>query len=478
MYEKAQSNGVPLRFIISILATVTAFLFSAVSGMFIVAWLTALFAGYYISKLRKQQELILYSIILILVLQNLIIGIGAHVSGNTNGLTFLTQVPLIFTLGVFFGEGILNIEFDSVTVPFVLLLLVAVGSMAFGHGSAGSILANIRNLSFFYIVYEISSKVTSSERFSAVKFCRHLLRLAVIIIVIGIVLLIGGYSLYNWIGINEVYNAKSASALQMNGALDGRFYTDVFGVHVTRMGSLYYEPVNLGYLLVGILIFLLMFQWTKNKLESLLMESFVFIGVILTFGKGALLALFLILLAPTIHKVVKKVLFFFSDFSIYTCMIVLVSLFVYLYSNFYYMVYGGAVGNHFTAISETWVNIIAQPLGHGLGTGGNAAATLNSGLEESSWLSTGGETAFLSFGYQIGLIGIVLLAVTFFNVGKKSIISSSFLKKSERSNLIRLAYVPVVLIIISIFQDNTYAPQCIAIYMMLVSMRNYIIKTE
>lgn len=75
----------------------------------------------------------------------------------------------------------------------------------------------------------------------------------------------------------------------------------------------------------------------------------------------------------------------------------------FLFVKFYISHYGLAVLNHIWGIMNTWQNVLQKPYGHGLGTGGNAAQVLSS--TAGDWLSSGGETALLSYIYQIGLQG-------------------------------------------------------------------------
>jgi len=465
-----QSPGLPVKYIVALLTTFTATFLAATTGGFPVAWLVAVVAGWSLNQLRQQRELILLAIVVLLVFQNFLIGVGAHLAGNDQGLTFLTQVPLLFTAGLFVGGPLKTIRWDWVTRLFLGLLGIALGSLAFGHGSLGAIIANLRNLTFFFMVYQIAWQNSRLASFDVAALCRRLSHLAFLIIGVGVVLLLGGYRAYAAIGIDEVYRAKGATALAQAG-LDGRFYSDAFGHAVTRMGSLYYEPVNLGYLLVGMLLFLVMFRWTQSWVVRVLSEAIVLVGVFLTFGKGALMVLGLALLAPGIHRSLKWCLHFLNDRAIYLGVMLLVAGLVYLYSNFYYQTFGGAVGNHFTAITETWQNILARPLGHGLGTGGNAAAALNVGeSDDATWLSTGGETALLSFGYQIGLVGIGILSLIFVQLGRQHLVHLNSLTRRVQASCLQLAYLPVILIIMSIFQDNTFTPQCIAVYMMLLAM--------
>lgn len=454
-----------------------SFFYSAMSGLFWIALFFAIVSGYYISTLKIRRELILYSIILVLVFQNFIIGVGAHLASNTTGLSYLTQVPLFFVVGIFLGSGLKNIEYERSMLYFILLLVFIVISLLIGRGTFNSIFANLRNLVFFYIVYYISKKVMK-KNFSMQYLVSRIVALGIFVILIGILLWLGGFDLYRVLGINEVYSAKGATSDALFAtSLDGRFYSDIFGYSVSRMGSLYYEPVSLGYLLVGIYLFASLFDWTNDLIIRNTAKIILLFGILLSFGKGSFLILFLAILAPLLHSVVKKIFSTHNDNMVFNVSIILIFAFVYFFSNYYYVVFGGAVGNHFTAISQTWSNILSAPLGHGLGTGGNASRTFsNSQVTNNEWLSTGGETALLSFGYQIGLIGMLALILIFMSISKKMLRNMGNYINIKQKSILSLIYLPVILIVVSIFQDNTFSPQCISIYMMLLASSQIYLK--
>lgn len=444
------------------------------SGLFWIALFFAIVSGYYISTLKIRRELILYSIILILVFQNFIIGVGAHLASNTTGLSYLTQVPLFFVVGIFLGSGLKNIEYERSMLYFILLLVFIVISLLIGRGTFNSIFANLRNLVFFYIVYYISKKVMR-KNFSMNYFVSKIVILGFIILIIGIILLIGGFPLYKMIGVNEVYVAKSASIDALSyGSLDNRFFTDIFGYSVSRMGSLYYEPVSLGYLLVGMYLFTALFDWTNDVVVKSLAKIILLVAILLSFGKGSFLIFLLSIFAPLLHKFFKKIFSTNNDNLVFNIAVVLITIFVYFFSTYYNAIFGGAVGNHFTAITQTWPNILSAPLGHGLGTGGNASRTFSSvgAITDNQWLSTGGETALLSFGYQIGLTGMIALIFTLVSISKKTLKNMGQYIHLRKNTIITIIYLPVILIIASIFQDNTFAPQCITIYMMMIATPN------
>lgn len=457
-----------------------SFFYSAMSGLFWIALFFAIVSGYYISTLKIRRELILYSIILVLVFQNFVIGVGAHIASNTTGLSYLTQVPLFFVVGIFLGSGLSNIEYERSMLYFILLLVFIAVSLLIGRGTFNSIFANLRNLVFFYVVYYISKK-TMKKEFSMPYFVSKLVLLGLFILIVGIVLLIGGFPLYKMIGVNEVYVAKSASinALSLT-SLDDRFLTDIIGFSVDRMGSLYYEPVSLGYLLVGMYLFIALFDWTKDLVVKNVSKIILLIGIILSFGKGSFLILLLSIGAPLLHRFFKKLFSTSNDNLVFNISVVLIPILVYFFSTYYNAVFGGAVGNHFMAIAQTWPNILSAPLGHGLGTGGNASKTFSSvgPITSNEWLSTGGETALLSFGYQIGLLGMIALILTFLAISKKLLRNMSNYMNLRKNSVITLIYLPAIIVITSIFQDNTFAPQCISIYMMLLAAPNIYLKTD
>ena len=204
------------------------------------------------------------------------------------------------------------------------------------------------------------------------------------------------------------------------------------------------------------------------------------IGIILSFGKGSFLILLLSIGAPLLHRFFKKLFSTSNDNLVFNISVVLIPILVYFFSTYYNAVFGGAVGNHFMAIAQTWPNILSAPLGHGLGTGGNASKTFSSvgPITSNEWLSTGGETALLSFGYQIGLLGMIALILTFLAISKKLLRNMSNYMNLRKNSVITLIYLPAIIVITSIFQDNTFAPQCISIYMMLLAAPNIYLKTD
>lgn len=268
---------------------------------------------------------------------------------------------------------------------------------------------------------------------------------------------IGGYEIYKRIGINEVYIAKGAP---IGNSLGGRFYTTLIKKQYLRMGSLMYEPINLAYFYSFCSLISCFSTWTKDKLKRVFYILVSSIGLILTFGKGGYLIAISALLALLTHKILRnlKKTKSISEKKVYKLTFIVIAIFLSAFSLYYYHNIGAAVNTHFWAIERTWKNILKHPYGHGLGTGGNAATTFND-TSKKTWLETGGESALMSFTYQIGIQGsfcLIMCMLSFVNFNNKK------LKNIE----IVFKYIPLILIGLSIMQDNTFTPQCITPFML------------
>ena len=135
-----------------------------------------------------------------------------------------------------------------------------------------------------------------------------------------------------------------------------------------------------------------------------------------------------------------------------------------LFALYYRREFGVAVDVHFYAIEATFNNIIKNPFGYGIGIGGNAASIFSfNGMKD--WLSTGGETALLSFVYQLGIQGLLLLLMCLVCI-------SGRIRNGKYNTRFAECYsfIPLIIIGVSIFQDNTFTPQCITLFMLMAGI--------
>ncbi|MBS5589220.1 glycosyltransferase family 2 protein [Streptococcus thermophilus] len=86
---------------------------------------------------------------------------------------------------------------------------------------------------------------------------------------------------------------------------------------------------------------------------------------------------------------------------------------------------------------------------------------INDGTKDKS-IEIISETTLLSFVHQIGVQGAIALICIFYFMSKE--VLEKVQKNSQFKNRF-LFYVPMILIFVSIYQANTYTPQCITLLM-------------
>lgn len=425
---------------------------------------SAIFTIIIASRATKDNGISLVKgILTLLMFQNLCIGLGAHFTGNIDdSLKYITQIPFLSLILLYFillFNKSIKLEKNQ-KLTFILLIICIIFSFILGRGTLLSILINLRNLLTFFFAYCIGNYAIQTKK-DLDSLIRFIFKLALIFLIFGIILLVFGYDLYKIIGIKEVYIAKGAPII--GEKLDDRFYTTLYKKQFTRMGSLLYEPVNLAYFYSMVFLLSIFYKFNKRDRLSFLKVIYSFIGLILTFGKGGYLLTATVILLYLMTKLLYKLKFskkIIGCIRIATVIsLLLVSMFVLYYSKNI----GGAANTHFWAIQLTWNNVVQRPIGFGLGTGGNMATLFNNG-SSSTWLATGGESTLMSFLYQIGFQGVICLILCMLSLRIN-------LKKIDEINNFNIItyFIPLSLIIISLFQDNTFTPQCIVIFMFICS---------
>ena len=410
-------------------------------------------------SLRKPNMQNCMGIMLLLVFQNLSIGLGAHIAGNSNSsLSLLTQIPFLIIaiqwLFLLISKKKLITEEKKHRFFFLILIIFIFMSLLNGIGSIQSILVNVRNMTVFFMAYEIGLySIKTADELS--QFEQFMFKLGIIVLICGVILLVGGYDLYKLIGIREVYIAKG-SPLQSE-ALDDRFTTSLISREYYRMGSLFYEPVNMGYFFSALALTACFTNWNRNKKKKIMISLLMIVGLILTFGKGG----YLITLMVSLYIIGDRLFGFFGRIigkkALRDIGIIIIVCVTAAFCIYYYLHIGAAVSPHFWGIIQTWQSVLRRPIGYGLGTGGNAALIYGT---EYSWYASGGETQLMSFMFQIGAQGIFFFILC---VLKTSLIPKAKQKKSDAI----FGIIPIALIVLSLLQDNTFTPQCIVLFMIL-----------
>ncbi len=450
--ERANTN-IKYSFVVDLLALLFIQFAGAALGIEIVSIIgVAIFSLYVAYKYRSCSYNVVIIGIYLLVFQNFAIGIGAHLGGNhSTNLSFLTQVATVYIfINAFYVIATNKLNKANCYAIFVtgMLLLFFLLSKA----TFMSKLVYFRNyslapLSFIICYRHLAFPDHKSDFFK--KFIKAILNLSLIVFVFGIIMYFLPYEAWKLIGIEEVYIAKGDTTIV--GNFNGRFTTGfVNGISIFRMASLYYEPVNLGYFFVFALVAAFIYRKYFNK-KSIFFIIMNLVGLIMTFGKGAYLLLacvFAIAVVFWIFAFKKRKLSTVAFSSLLVFFVVFGLLWIY------YKRIGGAASPHFWGIERTFASILSNPLGYGLGSGGNFA---EGGMD----FSAGAETGLLSMIYQLGVLGFIFILIMFLIITKNAC----------KTRIKILIFIPLTLLFVSIFQENTFTPQCLIPLICLCSIR-------
>ena len=383
----------------------------------------------------------------LLMFQNFAIGIGAHITGNfSSELSWLTQVPTLF-ISMAYLSIILKKHFHKKEFVFFLYVTLCLVFFFVGNGNLVARITYFRNFVIFFMAFRIGIHyIDTKDKF--LQFIYFFIKLSIVAVVFGLLGMILGKSFYQSIGVLEVYKAKHYTAYR--DGLPGNFQTVFLGVWVNRFASLYYDPVNFSYYmsLACLVAFI-----SKRKALFLI---FV-ICEILTFGKGGLLIFGLTLICVIMQR-------FFSRYNAKAVRILIIMIAIVAMAALVYIIqtkFTNDFGtyNHFYGMSTGLNSVIKEPLGHGLGSAGNLIKTAQLNSQEVS------ETGLINMAYQIGVLGTALFCFLFLSTAKGAFWAY---KKDKEPLCLLSSFLPFVLLIVSIYQENTYTPQCVVPYMLMV----------
>ncbi len=434
-----------IQFITNLLIILFIQFLGCLLGLELVALVLIISVSIYIAlRYQKGTFGIPLMCIFLLVFQNLVIGLGAHIGGNQgDNLSYMTQVATVF-LFINGGFILLNEKMNKIIILILLILFYFFANILLVDVPLINKLVYVRNYSLPLMVYLVARKHLSFSSIKDVKllyFLKSLYKLSVFVAIMGIILYVMPFPVWKAIGISEVYIAKGDSSI-VDG-FNGRFLTNfIEGISIYRMASIYYEPVNLGYFFVAsIVVTILLYQLTSNK-KYLFMILFFIVMQIMTFGKGSYILTACLIIIYFMYCLLrdfgfaKKISFVLPSIVLYVGIFLALQLYYKLFS-------GSAVSPHFWGIEQTVVSIKQNPFGYGLGTGGNFAAN---GMD----FSAGAETGLFALIYQVGIpVFLLILAIYIF-----------IAIRNFRYGMILCAVIPLSLLFVSIYQENTFTPQC------------------
>lgn len=405
---------------------------------------------------NSRNDIIIKLIVISILFQNLFIGIGAHAFGNaSSSLSLVTQFPFIFITvsGLF---SFLYKKIDRTDIVFLVFVFLCLIYCFIGDAPISARLVYLRNFTVFYFAF-LSARHYLNTKEKLGKFIDFTINISIVAGIFGIVGIILGKPFYEFFGVNEVYIAKKA--LVFLDGLPGNFYTIINNNLVLRMASFYLEPVNFSYFMsFGVIMAFSRKRWI----------SFAFLGIceILTFGKGGWLIMAAFLCAVAAHTAIQKIFPKFTVKQVRNIMFGLIIAGVSGISLIFYFFFMTSFGGymHFYGIISAVKYIAKWPFGYGMGTAGNILRGLN---VSSAYEVT--ETGLANMAYQIGIIGTILFIYIIMCMSGNVI---NYIKENRKSNfsviITGYLYIPLILLLVSLFQENTFTPQCITMHMLIL----------
>lgn len=400
---------------------------------------------------RKDPGILIFGYILI-IFQNLLIGIGAHLGHNVSrDLIFLSQVPTVYVVCVGGNCFIKDKNKNIVDGMAILLLFSIMTRFLLSQAPISARLVYTRNCSVFYFAYLIGRR--SCDRDDHKKCINAIVDLSVLLVILGIVMLFLPAEAWKHMGIREVYIAKGTSAETFaSTGLPVRFYTSIGRSRFYRMASILYEPVNLSYILAAAWIMIYLSKDIKARtLKGILLVT----GIILTFGKGGMLISGLIVFCDIYLSILGHVNGNTLNRLKRISAVLIIVMSVFVMGKYYFRNIGGSATPHFYAIVRALPNILKRPFGNGLGYGGNY------GISRTK--DAGQESGLMAVMVQFGIPFTILFIAEF-------ILMSQSTKNKKNGTPSAVSMIPVAVIAASLFQENTLGTQCCYLFMCMAGM--------
>ncbi len=430
------------------------FIFSASSQNRVfpgIAMLAVYFLYLNLRDIRRHGIAIPKIAVSLLVFQNFSIGIGAHMGGyDGEGLSYLTQIPTLF-IGISYLFVLLNEKLEKRDIIYLLYVGLCFLFFFRGTGSMTDKVTYFRNFILFYMAFSLGKYYLGQES-EMRDFIQYFMKIATAAALFGLLGMFLGTEFYHKIGVMEVYTAKHYVSFRNN--LPGNFFTIIFGKWVNRLASFYYEPVNFSYFMA--LACILAFVSRKR----IFFFAFL-ICEILTFGKGGYLILGLSVICCLLQELLGKYNRKYARKCIVVCAILSMAAMVYIVQTYFTHDFG--TYNHFYGIYTGLRAVRKSPWGNGLGSAGNLIKTVYFASQDIS------ETGLVNMAYQIGIPGAVLF--TGLIISMAGVVFQKYRNTNARIYMV-FSFIPFIIIIASVFQENTITPQCITGYMLVLGGLN------
>lgn len=426
------------------------------------ALITLMVTFIYVFQFNKPQYL-LYHLILMIVLQNFIIGIGNTFTNNqTSGQNLklalvykeLLAAIIVLMLLIKFYNRIKLFRFEKVV--FWIFILIAL-SFLISDANFDAKIYYTRTFLIIFIAYAIGRLLyygLKNKTQELEKIFIFVSQTGVIVAIIGFLFMLIDTKSHIW---NDWFNWGLVQEAKRGEYQEFPYsQTQLGSLILPRMFSIFFDAISLGYFLATALFCTWLRKGKKTFLQLILIAA-----LICTFVKGAigLVVITSIWIIGLRFMKINRKLFIVSI----VLSIILAFLFL-LNSDF-----KSSSDVHFAGLIEPIINSVNSPFGTGLGNGGNYYS-IKQNIPAWFLSHTGAESFFGVLIYQLGFPGVILYLVFFIGAIKTLLQYGFEYKDQQRNVLITISGVMFAILIASLFQESTLGINFTGILMILIGL--------
>lgn len=406
---------------------------------------TVLFCFIYIYYIDKPKYLI-YHLIIIIVSQNLIIGLGNLITDNqTNG----DNLKLVLVYKEFFAGIIalllmvknwtkVNLHNFEKAVPFIGFLMFA--HLVISNEGMDAKAYYLRTFLVMFVAYIIGRYIYSSLKIKDFQqYYSFVVNTGVIVAIFGFVFMIIDYNSFVW---NEWFNLGIMMEAKRGSFQEYPHWQTQLGDFVfPRMFSFIFDPIVAGYFFATAFIFSFLHE-KKNILFKWILGG----ALLSTLVKGAI---GIVLITAVWYFVLHKMRM--SRKTFITLLIMgLVGVFVFFSGSSF----KSSHDVHFNGFIEPIQNSPFAPVGHGLGAGGNYYA---SQINVPAWnlTYTGAESFFGVLVFQLGYPGLLLYLIFFIGLIKLLLNQAYMAHETNKKFYVILSGLTFSVFVASLLQEST-----------------------
>ncbi|MBE2975896.1 hypothetical protein [Priestia megaterium] len=416
-----------------------SYIFLVLNSMLFVVLITSYF---------KQPIFLLYHLVFSIVFQNVLVGIGnTFTSYQTSGLNvkllFIYKELLAGLILIYLFTRYINslkfIKFEKFFIP--LLLWIGFSTIMPSVANWESKFFYIRQYLMVFICYFLGRLIYFSLKNNPKKIYsvfKMTIWLGLLSVIFGIIFNFIGRDSHVW---QDWFNLKYVLEAKGLEGGDPNWDTPLGPYLVPRMFSIFFDVITASYFLMVALVCTL---FMKKNIPLIFIRVILFVGLLLTLGKGAL-AIYLLVLVWIFFLYVVKI----RPRTFVTPLMSFLTLFFLIA---YHSGFRSSAIVHFEGFIQPLLNSPTHPFGNGIGSGGVYYAMLE-GIDAWEVSSMGTESFLGSLLYQLGYPGIIFYLVFF--IGCIRYMLKFAYKGRIEYKLVVLTGIMFALLLVSSFQEAT-----------------------